>query len=148
MAQAACSREEPQPKFFPATRICPEKLGLFKTKSGLGWLLLSKRQSRNRFSPNPSRVVAFRKRAGIIGSVSIFSIGRGTTDDVNFSNFFIRIYFAIRIEYVYQTINLKSLLPLSVLMSYCWPHAPPNNHNPQWRLISLGQSHILHPPFA
>src|SRR5690606_22872115 len=81
-------------------------------------------------------------------SVSIFSIGRGTTDEVNFSNFFIRIYFAIRIEYVYQTINLKSLLPLSVLMSYCWPHAPPNDHNPQWRLISPGQSHILHPPFA
>jgi hypothetical protein len=35
-------------------------------------------QSRKRFFPKPSLPVAFRKRAGMIWSVSIFSILRGT----------------------------------------------------------------------
>src|SRR5690554_2799026 len=89
MAHAACSREEPQPKFLPATSTLPAYVGSFITKSALGRLSLSKRQSRNKFSPKPSRVVAFRKRAGMIWSVSIFSMGIGTTLDVNVLNFFI-----------------------------------------------------------
>ena len=37
MAHAACSREEPQPKFFSASRIsAPAYSGLFSTKSRLG----------------------------------------------------------------------------------------------------------------
>ena len=55
---------------------------------------LSYRQSRNKFSPNPSLVVAFRKRAGIIWSVSTFSKGRGTQVLVIILNFvFILCYF-------------------------------------------------------
>ena len=38
MAQAACSRVEPQPKFFPATSIFPLYCGLFNGKSCF-WLL-------------------------------------------------------------------------------------------------------------
>src|SRR5690606_21839922 len=87
IAQAACSRLLPHPKFFPATRILPEYFESFRTKS-FGLPSESYFQSRNRFSPKPSRVVAFRKRAGIIWSVSIFSIGRGTAvlfSVINFS---------------------------------------------------------------
>ena len=36
-AQGACSRDEPQPKLSPATRICaPWYSGLLRGKSGLG----------------------------------------------------------------------------------------------------------------
>ena len=87
MAHAACSRLEPQPKFFPATIISPLYTGEFITKPALGLPSLSYRQSRNRFSPNPSRVVAFRNRAGIIWSVSMFSIGSGTTVERSVVNF-------------------------------------------------------------
>ena len=58
-----------------------------RTKSGFGCPSLLKRQSRNRLSPNPSREVAFRKRAGIIWSVSTFSSGSGTQVEVSILNF-------------------------------------------------------------
>src|ERR1700741_4254112 len=90
MDHAACSLDEPHPKFFPATKISPLYSGLFKTKSGFGFdsSLFTYRQSRKRFLPNPSFVVAFRKRAGIIWSVSIFSTGKGTNVDVSIVNAF------------------------------------------------------------
>src|SRR5690606_10301162 len=78
MAQAACSREEPEPKFFPPTRIFPLKVGSFSTNSFLGVLSALYRQSLKRLSPKPFRSVAFRKRAGMIWSVSTFSMGSGT----------------------------------------------------------------------
>jgi hypothetical protein len=62
------------------TRIC---IGLLSTNSGFGWFERSYRQSRKRLSPNPFRSTAFRKRAGIIWSVSTFSMGSGTAGDIN-----------------------------------------------------------------
>src|SRR4030095_1806545 len=84
IAHAACSREEPQPKFLPATKILPLYFLLFKGKSSFGWVSSSLiyLQSRNRFLPNPSRLVAFKKRAGMIWSVSTFSIFSGTAVDL------------------------------------------------------------------
>src|SRR5690606_30945718 len=94
-AQAACSRLLPQPKFFPATRILPLKRESFRTKSAFGFPSLSYRQSRNRFSPKPSRVVALRKRAGMIWSVSIFSMGSGTAVLFRVMNFSLLILFVV-----------------------------------------------------
>ena len=52
--------------------------GLFNIKSFLGVLSALYRQSRKRLSPNPTLSVAFKKRAGMIWSVSTFSWFRGT----------------------------------------------------------------------
>src|SRR5690606_4111030 len=83
IAQAACSRDEPEPKFLPPTRILPRYVGSFSTKSALGVLSGLYRQSRNRLSPKPTRSVAFKNRAGMIWSVSTFSMGSGTAVLVN-----------------------------------------------------------------
>src|SRR5688572_13471791 len=84
IAQAACSLDEPQPKFFPASKTLPLYVLLFKTKSCFGWFSssLTYLQSRKRFFPNPSLLVAFKKRAGMIWSVSTFSILSGTVVDL------------------------------------------------------------------
>src|SRR6185369_14762221 len=56
IAHAACSRDEPQPKFFPASKTLPPYFLLFKAKSCFGWFSssLTYLQSRKRFFPNPS----------------------------------------------------------------------------------------------
>ena len=66
-AHGACSRDEPQPKLFPARRIAAFLYsGRFRTNSSLGEPSELFRQSENRFAPNPDLSVTFRKRAGMI----------------------------------------------------------------------------------
>src|SRR5690554_7036360 len=96
MAHAACSREEPEPKFLPPTNIFPLYVGSFNTKSALGVLSGWYRQSRKRLSPKPSRAVAFKKRAGMIWSVSTFSIGSGTAGDSRVTNLSMGIVFVFK----------------------------------------------------
>jgi hypothetical protein len=65
-AQTACSRDEPQPKFGPPTRICgPRSRG----NSGQSW---------NSLSPSPVRPVVFKNRAGMMRSVSRSATGSTT----------------------------------------------------------------------
>ena len=73
-AHGACSRELPQPKFHPATStraVAPT--GVFRMNSGRTAPSASARQSANRCAPSPVRLVVFRKRAGMIWSVSMLS---------------------------------------------------------------------------
>ncbi len=78
-AHTACSREEPQPKFRPATRTrAPSASGRFRAKPGVALPSFSHRQSAKSAFPRPSRVVVTRKRAGMIWSVSTFSTGSTT----------------------------------------------------------------------
>src|SRR4030095_13976775 len=97
MDHAACSLEEPQPKFFPATRISPLYCDWFKGKPGFGFegSSFSYRQSLKRFCPNPSLVVAFKKRAGMIWSVSMFSILTGINVPFTTLNGFILVCYVI-----------------------------------------------------
>src|SRR5713101_103449 len=77
-AQGACSREEPPPKFEPATRIeAPCAAGRFSSKAGSGEPSGRKRQSKNRNSPNPVRSTRLRNCFGMIWSVSTLTRGSG-----------------------------------------------------------------------
>src|SRR5262249_10118269 len=70
----ACSRDEPQPKFFPASRmLAPAYCGAFRENVRLGLPWASKRQSKNSTSPYPVRSVRFRNCLGMIWSVSTLS---------------------------------------------------------------------------
>ena len=86
-AQAACSRLEPQPKLSPAIKIVPEYIALLRGKFETGFPVLSKRQSLKTLSPKPFLSVAFKKRAGIIWSVSTFAIFNGIAWDMKVLNF-------------------------------------------------------------
>ena len=66
MAHAACSLDEPDPKFFPPTRILPSNCVLFNTKSFFGESSELYLQSLNKLSPKPNLSVAFKNLAGII----------------------------------------------------------------------------------
>src|SRR5215212_3479763 len=80
-AHGACSRDDPQPKLTPASRILrPYIWGLSRTNVGsFRPPSASYRQSRKSASARPSLSVTFRNRAGTIWSVSMFSTGRGMT---------------------------------------------------------------------
>ena len=53
-AQGACSREEPQPKFSPASRsVAPAAFGAFSSKAGSGEPSGRYRQSKNSAGPKP-----------------------------------------------------------------------------------------------
>ena len=70
----------------------PLNKGLFKIKSLLILLLLLNLQSLNKFSPKFNLLVAFKNLAGIIWSVSMFSIGIGTTDESIIFIFFYSLF--------------------------------------------------------
>src|SRR4029453_10039260 len=73
-AQTACCRDEPVPKFGPATRmLAPECAGSLSTKAG------SSRQALNNPSSKPVRVIRFRYTAGMIWSVSTSERRSGMT---------------------------------------------------------------------
>src|SRR5664279_2844692 len=95
MAQTACSRLDPLPKFLPATSTFPEYSGLLSTKSVFFSPAFVYLQSRKRLSPKPCLEVALKNLAGIIWSVSTFSNGNGTHVDSSISNltFGIIVYF-------------------------------------------------------
>src|SRR5262245_25081507 len=77
-AQGACSRDEPQPKFAPATRIFAFLYaGLFSTKSGFCEPSGFVRCSKNSAEPSPVRLIVFRNCLGMIMSVSTLTIGSG-----------------------------------------------------------------------
>jgi len=60
-AQAACSRELPQPKFAPATRMAaPPKRGSFSTNDG------SSHHAENSPTPYPVRSTRFSQSLGMI----------------------------------------------------------------------------------
>src|SRR6267143_4175078 len=71
-AQGACSREEPQPKFAPATStLAPEYSGRSSTK------LPRARQSKNKNGPYPVRSILFKNCLGMIWSVSTSAMSSG-----------------------------------------------------------------------
>src|SRR5882672_9972656 len=73
IAHTACSRDEPVPKFGPATRIpAPAKRSSFRTK------LRSSRHDENRPLPKPVRSTRLSHSAGMIWSVSTSERSSGT----------------------------------------------------------------------
>jgi hypothetical protein len=73
MAHTACSREEPVPKFAPATRIvAPACSCLFSTNDG------SSRHSENRPFSKPVRSTCLSQSLGMIWSVSTSERSSGT----------------------------------------------------------------------
>jgi hypothetical protein len=82
-AQGACSRDEPQPKFSKAISTSAlRQAGWFSTKSGFSDPSSRKRMLWKRFLPKPVRLMDFRKRAGMILSVSTFAMGSGAATPV------------------------------------------------------------------
>jgi hypothetical protein len=59
-----------------------EYFGLLRTKSVFGLFSLSNLQSLKTFCPKPFLSILFRNLAGIIWSVSIFSVGKGMAVEV------------------------------------------------------------------
>src|SRR5205807_10236277 len=88
-AHGACSREEPQPKLSPATRILALRYAdLLSTKSGFSLPSSRYRFSANRPLPSPVRLIVLRYCLGMIMSVStliIFSGAAPPSSTVNFS---------------------------------------------------------------
>ena len=86
-AQGACSRELPQPKFSCAIRISARRYGSWlSTKSGFSEPSARKRSVSNRCLPSPVRLMIFRKRAGMILSVSTLASGSGAATPVSVVN--------------------------------------------------------------
>src|SRR5208282_3804280 len=86
-AQGACSREEPQPKLWPATMIDALRCaGLLRTKSGCSDPSSRYRISANSPSPSPVRLIVLRYCLGMIMSVSMLSIASGAATPVNVVN--------------------------------------------------------------
>src|SRR5216684_3845649 len=82
-AHGACSRDEPEPKLRPETRmLAPWYWGLFSTKSGLGEPSGSVRQSKNRPASKPVRAMLLRNCLGMIWSVSTSTRSSGATRPV------------------------------------------------------------------
>src|SRR6201981_1019978 len=92
-AHTACSREDPQPKFFPVTRmLAPRYRGSSSTKGAFA--AGDRRQSKKRNSPNPVRSIRFRNCLGMIWSVSTFTRSSGATSPLCTRNgFMIEISF-------------------------------------------------------
>ncbi len=87
-AHGACSRDEPQPKLWAATKICaPLYAGLLSTKSGFSEPSSLYRRSLKRFLPKPVFFIVFKNRAGIIRSVSQLTISMGAATAVKVLNF-------------------------------------------------------------
>ena len=79
MAQAACSREEPEPKFSPEIKIVASfRSGAFKINAGFGDPSSKKRHSSKRCLPKPALSTCFKKPLGMIWSVSMLSFISGT----------------------------------------------------------------------
>src|SRR3954452_14906510 len=77
IAQTACSRDEPVPKFGPASRMfAPTKRSSLSTKAR------SSRQAANRPLPKPVRSTRLSHDAGMIWSVSTSERSRGTARPV------------------------------------------------------------------
>ena len=82
-AQGACSRDEPQPKFSPATRmLAPRYLGWFSTNSGFSDPFSLLRSESKRCTPRPLRLMVLRKREGMILSVSTLAMFSGAATAV------------------------------------------------------------------
>ena len=86
IAHTACSLDDPQPKFLPATNIFPLYFYMFKGKDSMGEPSGLYLQSLNKLSPKPILSVAFRNLAGIIWSVSTLSMFNGTAELFNILN--------------------------------------------------------------
>src|SRR5215469_14759892 len=103
-AHTACSREDPQPKFFPVTRmLAPRYRGSSSTKGAFA--SGDRRQSKKRNSPNPVRSIRFRNCLGIIWSVSTFTRSSGATSPWCTRNGFM-------IEMSFVAVNRARLLKL------------------------------------
>src|SRR5262245_3261076 len=77
IAQTACSRDEPVPKFGPASRILAAA-----NRSSLRTKLRSSRQAAKRPLPKPVRSTLLSQEAGMIWSVSTSERSRGTARPV------------------------------------------------------------------
>mmetsp|Transcript_16435 Transcript_16435/g.48150 ORF Transcript_16435/g.48150 Transcript_16435/m.48150 type:complete len:220 (+) Transcript_16435:462-1121(+) len=79
MDQGACSRDDPQPKFSPATRTLALRYGSwFSTKSGFSVTPSSSyRSSKKAATPSPVRLMVFRNCFGMMQSVSMLALRRG-----------------------------------------------------------------------
>src|SRR5213080_1718309 len=87
-AHGACSREEPQPKLSPATRILALRYAdLLSTKSGFSLPSSRYRFSAKRPLPSPVRLIVLRYCLGMIMSVSTLIIFSGAATPSNLVNF-------------------------------------------------------------
>ena len=92
-AQGACSRDDPQPKFSPATRMTEwRQAGLLSTKSGFSEPSSFKRMSRNRPRASPVRSTVLRNCLGMIMSVSTLIMGKGAATPVRVVNLCMGFY--------------------------------------------------------
>mmetsp|Transcript_64449 Transcript_64449/g.153820 ORF Transcript_64449/g.153820 Transcript_64449/m.153820 type:complete len:207 (-) Transcript_64449:1466-2086(-) len=88
-AQGACSRDEPQPKLSPQTRMLDLRYGCrFRTNSGSSVVPSGLyRISKKALLPKPVRLIVLRNCLGMIMSVSTFCMSRGAGTPFNVVNF-------------------------------------------------------------
>src|SRR6201993_4706772 len=103
-AHTACSREDPQPKFFPVTRMLPPRYRGSSSKKGT-FAAGDRRQSKKRNSPKAARSIRLTNCFRLIWSVSTVTRSSGATSPLCTRNGFM-------IEMSFVTANRARLLKL------------------------------------